>query len=131
MSIIGKYLITFASFAVIDAIWLGLVARTLYREQIGFLMRSSTNWLAAILFYLFYIVGILFFVVQPALDRGSWSYALLVGFLFGFVTYMTYELTNLATLEGWPVLITVVDILWGTVLGGAVSLLSYTLIRVF
>jgi uncharacterized membrane protein len=131
MSIIGKYLITFASFAVIDAIWLGLVARTLYREQIGFLMRSNTNWLAAILFYLFYIVGILFFVVQPALDRGSWSYALLVGFLFGFVTYMTYELTNLATLEGWPVLITVVDILWGTVLGGTVSLLSYTLIRVF
>jgi uncharacterized membrane protein len=131
VSVIGKYLITFTSFAVIDAIWLGLVARTVYREQIGFLMRSNTNWLAAILFYLFYIVGILFFVVQPALDRANWSYALLVGFLFGFVTYMTYELTNLATLEGWPVLITVVDILWGTVLGGTVSLLSYTLIRLF
>ena len=128
MSTISRYLITLVSFAVIDAIWLGVVARRFYREQIGYLM-GRTNWTAAALFYLFYVAGMLFFVIQPAVSRGRWQYALLVGFFFGFITYMTYDLTNLATLASWPVLVTVIDIAWGTVLGGSVSLLSYTLIR--
>ncbi|MGC9348019.1 MAG: DUF2177 family protein [Anaerolineae bacterium] len=128
MSIVSRYLITLLSFAVVDAIWLGVVARRLYRNQIGFLM-GQTNWSAAVLFYVFYVAGLLFFVIQPASARQRWQYALLVGFFFGFITYMTYDLTNLATLEGWPALITVVDIAWGTVLGGATSLLSYELIR--
>jgi uncharacterized membrane protein len=128
MSTVSRYLIALVSFAVVDAVWLGVVARRFYREQIGFLM-GPTNWTAAVLFYLFYVAGLLFFVIQPALARGRWQDALLVGFAFGFVTYMTYDLTNLATLQGWPVLLTVVDIAWGTVLGGATSLLSYAVIR--
>jgi uncharacterized membrane protein len=78
-----------------------------------------------------YIVGILFFVISPALGKESWQYALFVGFFFGFITYMTYDLTNLATLKDWPVFLTVVDIIWGTALGGATSILSYTFIRLF
>ena len=128
MSIVWRYLITLASFAVLDAIWLGVVARRFYRGQIGFLM-GPTNWTAAVLFYLFYIAGLLFFVIEPSLARGRPQYALLAGLFFGFITYMTYDLTNLATLQGWPVLLTVVDIAWGTALGGATSLLSYALIR--
>lgn len=129
MEIVRNFFITFALFMVVDLIWLGLVAKKLYRNQIGFLMADRTNWVAAILFYIFYIVGISFFVIYPALAKASWQYALLVGFLFGAVTYMTYDLTNLATLKGWPMLLTVVDILWGTVLGGVVSFLSFVVIR--
>ena len=128
MSTVSRYLITLVSFAVVDGIWLGVVARRFYRAQIGSLM-GPTNWTAAVLFYLFYIAGLLFFVIEPSLARERRQYALLAGLFFGFITYMTYDLTNLATLRGWPVLLTVVDIAWGTVLGGATSLLSYAVIR--
>lgn len=115
----------------VDLIWLGFVARTFYRNQIGFMLKSSPNWTAAIIFYLLYVLGILVFVLQPALSQQSWRYALFAGFFFGFITYMTYDLTNLATLKDWPVIVTVVDIVWGTVLGGATSILSYSLISFF
>ena len=131
MGIIRNFIITFVAFMVIDLIWLGIVAKNLYKNQIGFIMRKSPNWVAAILFYVLYIVGMLFFVIYPALVKESWQYALFVGFFFGFITYMTYDLTNLATLKDWPLFLTVVDIVWGTSLGGATSILSYTLIRLF
>ena len=131
MHVFRNYLITCVSFMAVDLVWLGFVAKKFYQNQIGFIMKSSPNWTAAILFYLLYIVGILFFVVQPALKQQSWWYALFVGFFFGFITYITYDLTNLATLKDWPLLVTVVDIAWGTVLVGATSVLSYTLIRLF
>lgn len=92
-------------------------------------MQSSPNWMAAVWFYLLYIVGILFFVVYPALRKGSWKYALTTGLFFGLITYMTYDLTNLAVLKGWPVLLTVVDTLWGAALGGVTSVLSTLVIR--
>ncbi len=131
MVILRNYLITFVCFMAVDLIWLGFVARAFYRNQIGFIMKSNPNWTAAILFYLLYVVGILVFVVQPALEQQSWRYALFAGFFFGFITYMTYDLTNLATLQDWPVLVTVVDIVWGTVLGGATSILAYSFISLF
>ncbi len=126
---IRNFLITFAAFMVVDLLWLGVLAKNFYQNQIGFLMKSPPNWTAAILFYVLYIVGILFFVVQPALQQERWQYALFAGCFFGFITYMTYDLTNLATLKDWPVLLAVVDIAWGTVLGGATSFLGYTFIR--
>jgi len=128
MLILKNYLITFVCFMAVDLVWLGFVARTFYRNQIGFMLKSSPNWTAAIIFYLLYVLGILVFVLQPALGQQSWRYALFAGCFFGFITYMTYDLTNLATLKDWPVLVTVVDIIWGTVLGGATSILSYSLI---
>ncbi len=94
-------------------------------------MRPSPNWTAALIFYVFYIIGLMFFVIDPALQKQSWQYALLVGAFFGLITYMTYDLTNLATLNNWPLLVTLVDLAWGTSLGGVTALLAYTIIRLF
>lgn len=131
MEILRNFTVTFIAFMLVDLIWLGFVARKLYKNQIGFLLKSPPNWTAAIIFYIFYIIGILFFVIDPALAKESSQYALFAGFFFGFITYMTYDLTNLATLKGWPVFLTVIDIVWGTTLGGATSILAYYLIRLF
>lgn len=126
---IMNYLITFSVFIVIDLLWLGLVARDFYRSQIGFIMADKTNVPAAFLFYSIYIAGILFFVIQPALAKGSWIHALSLGLFFGFITYSTYDLTNLATLKNWPLKVTIVDLLWGTALGGLVASMSFLIIR--
>jgi uncharacterized membrane protein len=119
------YLVTTIAFFAIDMVWLGLVARTFYRKYLGFLMAPSPNWLAAIIFYLLFIVGILVFVVLPGLEDNSFKTTLLRAALFGLITYATYDLTNLATVKDWPVLITVVDMAWGTILSVAVSSISF------
>lgn len=119
------YLVSLSAFLAIDMLWLGLVARSFYQQQIGFLMASSPNWFAAVIFYLLFIVGILFFVVIPGLEINSPKATLLRAALFGLITYATYDLTNLATIKDWPVLITVVDMFWGTVLSVMVSYISF------
>ena len=119
------YLITLPVFFVIDMIWLGLIAKNFYREHIGFLMAADVNWLAAIIFYLLFIAGLILFVISPAVEKRAWLDALLKGALFGLVTYATYDLTNLATVRGWPVLVTIVDLAWGATLSASVSVISY------
>jgi uncharacterized membrane protein len=119
------YFATLAAFFAIDMVWLGLVARTFYRKYLGFLMAPSPNWIAAIIFYLLFIVGILVFVVIPGLEAHSLKKALASAALFGFITYATYDLTNLATVKDWPVIVTIVDLVWGTVLSVAVSFVSF------
>lgn len=106
-------------------IWLGLIAKNFYAKQIGFLMKSNINWLAAIIFYLLFIVGLVLFVIMPAMQKNSWLQALLFGALFGLITYATYDLTNLATIKDWPVLVTIIDLIWGTTVAGAVSVISF------
>jgi len=118
------YFITLAVFFLVDMAWLGLVAKTFYRKHLGFLMGPKVVWPAAILFYLLFIAGLLVFAVRPALAAGAPLKALLLGAFLGLISYATYDLTNLATLKGWPLVVTVVDLVWGTVLGGAVSWLS-------
>lgn len=119
------YGIAFIFFFVIDLIWLGLIAKNLYQRQIGHLMADQVNWVAAIVFYLLFIGGLVFFVILPTYESGSWSKVLLYGALFGFITYATYDLTNLATLKDWPWQITLIDLAWGTFLGASVSTLTY------
>jgi uncharacterized membrane protein len=119
------YLATFIAFLAVDAVWLAFVARTFYRKYLGFLMAPNPNWLAAILFYLLFVVGILVLVVLPGLETGSLKTTLLRGALFGLVAYATYDLTNLATVKDWPLIVTVVDMIWGTVLSTAVSYAGY------
>lgn len=121
------YLMTVPLFFLIDLAWLGIIAKQFYRDQLGSLMRVSPNWPVAILFYLLFIVGILVFAVIPALNAGSISKALIYGALFGFFTYMTYELTNYAVIKDWPALLVPVDILWGVVLSTGVAAGSYYL----
>jgi len=118
------YFITLAVFFLVDMVWLGVVAKTFYRKHLGFLMGPKVVWPAAILFYLLFIAGLLVFAVRPALAAGAPLKALLLGAFLGLVAYATYDLTNLATLKDWPVVVTIVDLVWGTVLGGLVSWLS-------
>lgn len=119
------YIATFAAFLAIDMLWLGLVARDFYQKYIGFILSPSPNWLAAGIFYLLFILGILVFVVIPGLKENSFKRTLVRAALFGLITYATYDLTNLATLKDWPVLLTVVDLAWGTTLSTAVSAVSF------
>jgi uncharacterized membrane protein len=122
---IKLYLIALPVFFAIDMVWLGLVAKNFYRSQIGFLMTSNINWLAAIIFYLLFIVGLVLFVIMPAVEKGSWMHALLFGALFGLIAYATYDLTNLATIKDWPLLVTIIDLIWGAVLAVSVSVVTY------
>ena len=110
------YFATLIAFFAIDMVWLGLVARTFYRKYLGFLLAPTTNWIAAVLFYLLFVLGILVFVVLPGLQENSLKATLLRAALFGLVTYATYDLTNLATVKNWPLLITGIDMAWGTIL---------------
>ncbi len=122
---IKLYAIALPVFFAIDVIWLGLIAKNFYKNQIGFLMKPDINWTAAIIFYLLFIVGLVLFVIAPAVEKGSWTYALLFGALFGLITYATYDLTNLATLKDWPLLVTIVDLAWGATLGALVSVITF------
>ena len=119
------YLATLIAFFAIDMVWIGLVARTFYRNSLGFLLTPTIDWFAKVLFYLLFILGILVFVVVPGLQANSLKATLLRAALFGLVTYATYDLTNLATVKNWPVLITVIDMAWGTVLSVLVSYVSF------
>ncbi len=119
------YVLTTVVFFIIDILWLGLISKNLYQEKIGQLLKEDVNWTAAILFYLFFILGMIFFVIYPALVKKSWKYALFVGIFFGMTTYATYDMTNLATMKDWSVFITIVDILWGSFLCGATSLIVF------
>jgi uncharacterized membrane protein len=116
---------------VVDAIWLGLIARRLYQAQIGFLMAENPKWAAAGVFYLLFVAGLVVFCVSPGIREGSLGRTLGRAALFGLVTYATYDLTNLATIEGWPLAVTAIDLVWGTVLSTVTTLLSVWLARLW
>lgn len=119
------YLITLPIFFAIDLIWLGVIAKNFYREHLGNLLKDNVNWTAAIIFYLMFIAGMIIFVISPAIEKNSWMSALIYGALFGLITYATYDLTNLATLKGFPVTVVIADMLWGMILSASVSIISY------
>jgi uncharacterized membrane protein len=122
--LIKLYISVLMSFLVIEALWLGLVARGFYGRYLGELLRPSPNWLAALLFYLLFVAGLLVFVVLPHAESGSVKRMLLHGAFFGLVTYATYDLTNLATIRNWPLIVTVVDLAWGATVASILSLLG-------
>ena len=122
---IKLYFITLSAFLAIDAVWLALVARTFYRRYLDWLMAANPNWIAALAFYLLFVVGVLVFVVVPGVEDGSLRTTLLKGALFGLIAYGTYDLTNQATVKNWPLTITAVDMVWGTALSVAVSYIGF------
>lgn len=126
---IKLYLIALTVFFAIDMLWLGVVAKKFYAKQIGSLIKAEVNWLAAIVFYLIFIVGLVVFVITPAVEKGSWLHALLFGALFGLVCYATYDLTNLAIAKDWPLLVTIVDLMWGVILAASVSTITYFIVQ--
>jgi uncharacterized membrane protein len=128
---IKLYAIAVPIFFAIDMTWLGLIAKKFYREQIGMLLKPDVNWIAALAFYFLFIAGLVLFVIEPAMQKHSWPDALLRGAFFGLVTYATYDLTNLAVTKDWPLLITVVDMAWGTILAAAVATMTYVIAQKF
>jgi uncharacterized membrane protein len=127
--LIISYLLTTVVFFAIDMTWLGFIAKNLYRKYLGSFLSDTVNWTAAIIFYLLFIVGIFYFAILPAVEKNSLAKAILSGALFGFFTYATYDLTNLATLKNWPLPIVFIDIIWGAVLTGLVSTAGYFIVK--
>ena len=125
MQFIISYSAALFAFLLIDFIWLKYIALSFYRSNIGHLMTDTPNLAIAGLFYLVYIVGVVILAVNPALDKGSWLQATLLGGLLGLVAYGTYDITNLATLKDWPPIVAIVDIIWGTVLTASIATFSY------
>ncbi len=125
ITFLKAYGVAFVAFTAIDLVWLVFIANSLYKKYLGFLMKPQPNWYAAALFYLLYLAGVVFFVISPALEKQSWRYAFHAGLFFGLITYATYDLTNLATIKDWPVTITIIDLAWGSILGGLVSVITY------
>lgn len=124
-----SYALTFLVFFVIDMAWLGLIAKDLYKKYLGGFLSDQVNWTAAIVFYLLFIVGVFIFAILPSVEKNSLVSAITLGALFGFFTYATYDLTNLATLKGWPIPIVFIDIVWGSVLTGIVSAAGFYIVK--
>lgn len=126
MKYIVGYVATGVAFALIDSVWLRTMYTRLYQPEIGeLLMKGGFRMGPAIIFYLLYILGMMIFAVGPALHSGKWQTALVWGALLGFFCYMTYDLTNYATLKVWSTKVTVLDIIWGTFLTGSASLTGF------
>ena len=130
MNILAPYLAALVSSLVIDGVWLTTMGSRFYRPQIGHLMASSPSLLAGALFYLTYPIAIAILVVSPALkSHQSLGQVFLMGALLGFAAYGAYDFTNQATLKDWPVIVTVVDLVWGTVLTGTVSVIAVSVVK--
>lgn len=122
---IAAYIASAVTFLALDALWLGVVAQKMYQREFGPLLLEKPNMAAAAIFYALYIFGVVFFAVKPALEAGSWSRALIHGALFGLIAYATYDLTNLATLKGFPFKVVIPDLAWGAFVSAAAALAGY------
>ncbi len=123
MRVFYAYLTMMATFIFLDLIWLGVVAKNFYRNNLDHLLATTVNWWAAIVFYVLFLVGILLFVVIP-LQNDNFLKTLLYGAFFGLVTYGAYDLTNMATLKQWPAIIVIVDMTWGAFICATISLVG-------
>lgn len=128
---IVAYLSTAVVFLVGDMVWLGLIAKNFYRDQLGDLMSPSPMLAPAVAFYLIYVVGVVYFAVMPALGTGSWTTALGSGALLGLCAYAAYDMSNLATLKSWPLAMSLVDLAWGTCLTALSATAGYLATRAF
>ena len=130
-----KYLIAYvgtaAVFFALDFAWLSIATGRLYRILLGDLLSESPNLAVAALFYLVYVAGVVVFAVAPAINAESWMTALFLGALLGLIAYGTYDFTNLATLKGWPVMVTIVDLAWGISATAISATLGYLIVRRF
>ncbi|MEI6201662.1 MAG: DUF2177 family protein [Enhydrobacter sp.] len=126
---IAGYLAALVALSIVDALWLGFISRDFYKARLGQLLLDQPVWSVAILFYLIHAAAISVFPVPMALNAGSWTSAVLYGALFGFFAYSVYDITNLATLRGWPMAVSLVDLAWGTVATAIASTASYLAVK--
>ncbi len=130
MTLITAYFATAVTFFAIDIVWLGFIAKRLYFSGLSHLLADKVSYPAAAGFYALYVVGLIIFAVAPALETSTWSTATVNGALFGFFCYATYDMTNQATLKGWPVRVTIFDIAWGTTLSAVSATVGYYLTQI-
>ena len=123
--ILLTYAVSVPVFFCIDMIWLGVIAKGFYRNSLEPLLTPNINWIAAIIFYLLFLVGVLIFAVLPGMERRSLVYTVAMAALFGFIAYATYDLTNLATLRDWPLMLSIVDMIWGSFLSASTATMTY------
>ena len=119
------YAVMLVAFVALDAVWLGLIARTFYSKHLGYLLADKPIWAAAGVFYLLFVLGLLVLVVLPGIEAGSVKRVVLLGLVYGLVTYGTYDLTNLALVKDWPWIVTVVDLCWGAGLSIALGWIGF------
>lgn len=127
--LILSYLLTTLVFFAIDMVWLSFIAKNLYRKYLSGFLSDTINWKAAIIFYLIFIAGIFIFAIMPAVEKNSITKAIIYGAMFGFFTYATYDLTNLATLKNWPLQIVFIDMAWGALLTALVSTAGFYIVK--
>lgn len=129
MPYLVTYAATAAAFLVLDALWLGWIAKDFYFSRLEGMVHDRPKLVPAGIFYALYIVGIIVFCIEPALKAGSLSLALTYGALFGFLAYATYDMTNLATLKNWPLSVALVDMAWGAAITAAASAAGFAVAR--
>lgn len=125
------YIITLVVLVVLDSVWLFTMGGR-YKEWLGHLFSPTVNFVPAVIFYFIYVFGLVYFVIAPGLKQGSsmWWF-LLSGALFGLVAYATYDLTNHATMKDWPLVVTLLDIAWGSILTGVSSVIIVFIVNYF
>jgi uncharacterized membrane protein len=125
MIFVAGYVATLVAFVAADMVWLGIMVDRVYRPAIGDLLSPSVNVAAAAVFYLIFPGGLTIFAVVQAVQNQSAGNAAVLGGLFGFFAYSTYDLTNQATLRNWPTRLTVIDLAWGSVLAAFAATIGY------
>lgn len=130
-SFVIAYIACLLTFIIVDAVWLGLVAKDFYANQLGSLMREDILWVPAAVFYLFYTAGIVLLAVRPDQTSITLANVAFYGAVVGFIAYGTYDATNLATLKNWPVLMSAVDFVWGICLSSVVAVAGAIAVRKF
>ncbi|MFI3284955.1 MAG: DUF2177 family protein [Erysipelotrichaceae bacterium] len=123
------FMITLLIFLVVDFVWLAFISRSFYQQQLGHLMSEKINWVAACIFYVLFVCALIYFVIQPSLQTQNIQQLIISSLFFGLITYATYDLTNLATLASWPLVVSLVDIVWGSGLSLVTSLLTFWIMR--
>jgi len=123
--LLPAYVAILLAFAALDLLWLGVFAKDLYRRHIGHLMAAEVRWPPAMVFYLIYAAGIIFFAVRPGIEAESLKKTALNGAAIGLMVYASYDLTNLALLKGWTTEISIIDIIWGTFATGTAASVGY------
>ena len=126
---VTQYVVAAAAFCLVDFVWLAFIGKQLYDDRLGSLLADKPNIAAAVIFYAIFVAGLLYFVIHPAVSDASVGKALLAGAFFGFVTYATWDLTNLAVMRDFPVSIVPIDMAWGTVLAASVSGITYAVVQ--
>lgn len=128
-TLVVSYFVALVVLAILDALWLGVVSREFYKARLGQMLLDTPVWGIALLFYLIHAAGIAVFAVPLSLSAGTWPSALGYGALLGFCVYAAYDITNLATLRGWPMAVSVVDLAWGTVVTAVATVVTFLVVK--